>query len=96
MKNLFALLLTLCVTVGCNSSEATQVVSLEVPGIHCTSCAGKITEVLGELDFVQNVNVNVETKKVNLTVTKNIMNNELVLATLKDCQFTKAAFTSAE
>ncbi len=86
---LFTVFFTLVLVSGCSevsSSSATQVL-LDVPEIHCESCASKVTQVLREQPGVQSVSVNVLAKRATVSIDKNKFDSQAALAILEDYQF---------
>ncbi len=43
-----------------------MIITLSIPGIHCTSCANLIKDVSSEFPSIKNVNVDIDAKKVTL------------------------------
>ena len=40
--------------------------TVQIPGIHCASCAALIKDVSGDFPSIKNVDVNIDTKQVTL------------------------------
>ena len=70
-----------------SSSGSVSTVVMNVPEIHCESCAAKVTEVLSEHPGVNGVTVDVESKRATVSVDQEVFDSEAALAELEDYQF---------
>jgi copper chaperone CopZ len=72
---------------GTNLSGGGVNVVVDVPEIHCESCAAKVTEVLGQHPGVQSVSVDVDTKQATVSIDQKVFDGKAAIALLEDYQF---------
>ncbi|MDJ0622582.1 MAG: heavy metal translocating P-type ATPase [Desulfocapsaceae bacterium] len=66
------------------SAEQLQV---DIKGMHCASCSARIEKVVGNMDGIEQVEVNLATESIRLQYDEEVINYEAIAARVKDLGF---------
>lgn len=61
--------------------------SLSIEGMHCDGCSNRLTKVLQGLDGVTSASVSFETKKAELEIDENVIDEEEINNAIVDAGF---------
>lgn len=73
------------------NTEGAPTIAFNVPGMHCSSCAGAICETLEEVPGVVDIETDVSTKIATVAIDKETFDSAAAIAALSDADFTKAS-----
>ena len=58
-------------------------VNYDISGMHCASCSTLINRALGKVKGITYANVNLSTNRATVEYDENLVNNELIISTIK-------------